>query len=168
MKLLFALITILLFNFAASTPARAVCPVCTVAVGAGLGISRWLGIDDAITGVWVGGLIVSSGLWMADWIQKKKWKIPYTKFLSVIIFGLLVLIPLYWSQIIGLPGNTLWGLDKFILGTGAGTLIFLLSVELDRWIRTKNQGRVLFFYQKVIIPVVLLLLTSLAFYFITK
>jgi len=78
------------------------------------------------------------------------------------------LIPLYWSQIIGLPGNTLWGLDKFILGTGAGTLIFLLSVELDRWIRTKNQGRVLFFYQKVIIPVVLLLLTSLAFYFITK
>jgi len=66
----------LLALFAFPTPARAVCPICTVAVGAGLGISRWIGIDDSVTGVWVGGLILSSGLWMADWVKKKGWKIP--------------------------------------------------------------------------------------------
>jgi len=55
----------------------AVCPICTVAVGAGLGISRWLGIDDSVTGLWIGGLILSSGLWLADWIGKKGWRVPY-------------------------------------------------------------------------------------------
>ena len=35
-------------------PAKAICPVCTVAVGAGIGLSRWLGIDDSITGLWIG------------------------------------------------------------------------------------------------------------------
>ena len=29
------------------TKALAICPVCTVAVGAGIGLSRWLGIDDS-------------------------------------------------------------------------------------------------------------------------
>ncbi|MBU2577676.1 hypothetical protein KKA69_02480 [Patescibacteria group bacterium] len=44
---------------------EAVYPVCTITVGAGLGISRWLGIDDSIPGLWIGGLILSSGLWLA-------------------------------------------------------------------------------------------------------
>ena len=35
-------------------PAQAVCPVCIVAVGAGLGLSEYLGIDDTIAGVWIG------------------------------------------------------------------------------------------------------------------
>lgn len=34
--------------------AQAVCPVCTVAVGTGVGLSRWLGVDDTITGLWLG------------------------------------------------------------------------------------------------------------------
>ena len=62
-------------------PVQAVCPVCTVAVGAGVGISRLIGIDDSITGVWIGGLIISSGLWMGDFIRKKKWKIPIPEIL---------------------------------------------------------------------------------------
>ena len=32
--------------------AGAVCPVCTVAVGAGLEGARLLGVDDVITGIW--------------------------------------------------------------------------------------------------------------------
>jgi len=39
--------------------ALAVCPICTVAVATGIGFSRWLGIDDTITGLWIGGLTVS-------------------------------------------------------------------------------------------------------------
>src|SRR3989344_8410054 len=49
----------------------AVCPVCTVAVGAGLGLSRALGIDDAVTSVWIGGLILSMSYWAIDWLGKK-------------------------------------------------------------------------------------------------
>ena len=39
-----------------SRVAHAVCPVCTVAVGAGLGLAEWLGIDDSISGLWIGAL----------------------------------------------------------------------------------------------------------------
>jgi len=52
-------------------PAKAVCPVCVVAVGAGLGLSEYLGIDDSIAGLWVGGLLFALSLWTYDWIKKK-------------------------------------------------------------------------------------------------
>jgi hypothetical protein len=57
--------------FAAARPAAAVCPVCTVAVGAGLGLAQWLGIDDVLSGVWIGGLIVSLAFWNDAWLVKK-------------------------------------------------------------------------------------------------
>lgn len=37
----------------------AICPVCTVAVGTDVGLCRWLGIDDVLSGIWIGGLIIS-------------------------------------------------------------------------------------------------------------
>jgi len=41
--LLFLILSLILAN-----NAIAVCPVCTLAVGVGLGLSRWLKIDDLI------------------------------------------------------------------------------------------------------------------------
>lgn len=149
------------------SPVHAVCPVCTVAVAAGLGISRWIGIDDSVTGVWIGGLILSSGLWLADWIGKKKWKVPHPKFLSVLLMALFVIPPLYWSKMIGLSGNTLLGIDKVLLGTIVGSIIFLIGVGIDKWLRTTNSGKVYIYYQKVIVPVFLLSIISFIFYLIT-
>ncbi|MCX6758247.1 MAG: hypothetical protein NTX14_00895, partial [Candidatus Nealsonbacteria bacterium] len=57
-----------IFSLLTARPALAVCPICTVAVGAGLGLSRWFGIDDSISGLWIGGLIVSFILWTIDWL----------------------------------------------------------------------------------------------------
>ena len=51
--------------------ALAVCPICTVAAATGIGFSRWLGIDDTITGLWIGGLTVSLITWTIDWLGKK-------------------------------------------------------------------------------------------------
>jgi len=113
-------------------PVQAVCPVCTVAVGAGVGISRLIGIDDSITGVWIGGLIISSGLWMADFIRKKQWKIPIPEILSILLMLLFVIPPLYWSNMIGVTNNTLLGIDKIIFGSAIGSLIFFLGVGIDK------------------------------------
>lgn len=146
----------------------AVCPVCTIAVGAGLGFSRWIGIDDSVTGVWVGGLIISSGLWMADWIRKRKWRVPYPEVLSIFVMYLFVIPPLYWSHMIGITGNTLWGIDKLLFGVIIGSIVFLMGVGIDRWLRTTNKGKVYVYFQKVIVPVSLLVITSLFFYFITN
>ena len=166
MKKLIPLLS-LLFFIVFPTPAHAVCPVCTVAVAAGLGISRWLGIDDAVTGIWIGGLILSSGLWIADWIKKRGWQIPYPTLLSIIAMFLLVIPPLYLTHMIGLSGNTLWGVDKVLLGTIIGSLVFLIGVFIDKWLRTINNNKVYIYYQKVIVPVFLLTLSSFILYLIT-
>lgn len=148
-------------------PVQAVCPLCTIAVGAGLGISRWLGIDDTITGVWIGGLIVSSGFWLADWLHKKQWLIPKPKSLSSLFFFLLIMPPLYALKMIGLPGNTLGGLDKILLGTLSGMSVFAISVRLDQVLRHLNHQQVFIYYQKVLLPILLLTISSLFFYLLT-
>jgi hypothetical protein len=167
MKKLIPLLTLLAFLIFPGQ-AHAVCPVCTVAVAAGLGISRWIGIDDSVTGIWIGGLILSSGLWLADWIGKKGWKVPYKEIISIVLFYLFVIPPLYWAKMVGLVGNTLWGVDKVILGTVVGSVLFLGGVGLDKWLRTTNESKVYVYYQKVIAPVFLLTLGSFVLYLITN
>ena len=165
-KVVFLLSSLVFFLFPVKV--QAVCPVCTIAVGAGLGVSRWLGIDDSISGLWVGALIVSSGLWLANWLIKKnfdfKLKPWQTQTLSVILFYLMVIPPLGWRHILGLPGNVLWGIDKIIFGTGLGSALFLLAVAADRWLRQTNGGKVYIYYQKVILPILFLSLASFVLY----
>ncbi len=152
---------------------RAVCPVCTVAVGAGLGVSRALGIDDAVTSVWIGGLILSISFWTVDWIQKRKFKLfkdlkeITLAFISTFLWTLLTILPLYSWKYIGRLNNTLWGIDKIILGTFLGYIVFLFAVYLDRKVRS-IRGRQLFNYQKVVFPVVFLLIISAIMYLVTK
>lgn len=164
---LFRLILVPTLLFLSAVPAKAVCPLCTVAVAGGLGISRWLGIDDSITGVWVGGLILSSGFWLSDWIGKRNWNLPHRNIVSIFIFYLLVIPPLYWAKLIGLTGNTIWGIDKILFGSSIGMMLFLLGFYTDKWLRTKNAGKVFIYYQKVILPVFLLTLGSFVFYLVT-
>lgn len=161
------LLLIILFVLILPGQVYAVCPVCTIAVAGGLGISRWLGIDDTVTGIWIGGLIFSSGLWLADWITKRGWQVPHPTVLATLSMILLVIPPLYWSQMIGLADNTLWGIDKVLLGTFIGSLMFLCGVVVDKWLRNTNEGKVYIYYQKVITPVFLLSVVSFILYLIT-
>lgn len=158
-----------LLAFLAMAPqAQAVCPICTIAVGAGLGFSRYLGIDDTVTGLWVGALILSSAFWTASWLKSKSWRIPYKTASSVIFFYLLVIPPLYWMGMIGHPENTMLGIDKILLGTAVGSIVFILGVLLDKYLRTLNEGKVFIYFQRVICPVLLLSIFSVIFFLITN
>ena len=159
-KMLASFLILVSICLAFSKSVLAVCPLCTIAVGAGLGISRVLGIDDAISGVWVGGLIVSSGLWMGDFFSKRKWKIPYPNVLSLLLMYLLVVPYLVWSKIIGITGNTILGMDKILFGIILGSIVFSLSVFTDKFLRKINKGDVFIYYQRVILPVLFLTLSS--------
>lgn len=167
MKKIISLATFFTLLALTTKQALAVCPVCTIAVGVGLGISRWLGIDDTVTGVWIGGLIISSGLWMGNWIISKKWKVPYPKLLSVIFLYVFTIVPLWIAKTIGHPKNTLWGIDKILLGIIVGSVAFMVSVWLDQALRKRNNGQVFIYYQKVILPLFLLTVASFTFYLIT-
>ncbi|HCU05263.1 MAG: hypothetical protein A2X77_00345 [Gammaproteobacteria bacterium GWE2_42_36] len=161
-------ILILLFSLLLPTSAFAICPICTIAVGAGIGLSRWLGIDDSVTGLWVGGLIVSLILWTMTWCQKKK--IHFTGLYLLIIVGYyaLVLLPLRYHGIIGHPFNMLWGIDKILLGTIIGSLVFLGGSFAYFFCKKKNGGKAHFPFEKVAMPIAPLILLSIVFYFITR
>ena len=141
----------------------AVCPVCTVAVGAGVGMSRWLGIDDIISGLWVGGLIISTALWTSSWLEGKNLHLQYQKTMLILSFYALSVLPLYWSGVIGHPDNVFLGLDRLLFGTIVGSVLFLLSLNLDKYLRARNGGNKLFSYQKIVIPISFLLIGSLIF-----
>jgi hypothetical protein len=164
-------------------PVKAVCPACTVAVAAGLGLSRFLGIDDTISGLWIGALILSASLWLINWIEKQsKFTFRLEKFIKkikfitvcqfinssvIVLMYLFLLLPLYWFNIIGHPLNTLWGIDKLLLGILLGSLIFLAGTQLDKKVR-KRHGKQFFNYQKVVFPVGLLIIISIILYFSVK
>jgi len=146
----------------------AVCPVCSIAVAGGLGISRWLGIDDVVSGIWVGGLIVSLITWFILWLNKKNIKFKFRQFLVVISFYLIVILPLYWAGFISYSCNQLWGFNKLLIGIFFGSLTFSLGVWIHDLLKKKNNNKVYFSFQKVIIPVLFLIIASIIFYFVTK
>ncbi|MDP1696113.1 MAG: hypothetical protein Q8L29_04320 [archaeon] len=145
-----------------------VCPICTVAIGAGLGFSRALGIDDSLTGLWIGALIVSSAIWMISWMDKKKIHYLFRKISVFAVFYAAVIWPLYHWNYMGIPGNELFGMDKILFGTIMGTLIFFFAIFSDKYIKRNNQGKGLIKYQKVIIPLVFLILSSIITYLLLK
>jgi len=164
------LLTLLFFIFSTKI-SYAVCPVCTIAVGAGLGLSRFLGIDDLISGIWLGGFLTSLSLTSSNWLYKKdflkKTKKNYLDIGSFIFYILLTFLPLHFTKIIGHPLNKILGIDRLLVGTFLGTLTFLASSFLDKKVR-EIKGKQLFNYQKVFFPAILLAIISLIFYFITR
>jgi hypothetical protein len=150
--------------------ALAVCPICTIAVGAGVGLSRYLGVDDAITGLWVGGLTVSMIVWTESWLDKKNIRFKGRLYLDIVGYFLLIVVPLYYSSIIGNPLNTLCacGLDKLLFGIIAGSVAFWCGASWYFYLKEKNGGHAYFPFQKVAMPVSPLIILSVIFYFLTK
>lgn len=146
----------------------AVCPFCIVAVGAGVGLSRWLGVDDTITGVWIGGLTLSIALWTIDWLKRKNFNFPGRKILVILIYYVLVYVSLVWTNIIGHPLNKLWGYDKLLLGIVVGSIFFLIGNAYYISMKKKNNDHAYFPFQKVVMPVSALILASILFYIIIK
>ncbi len=156
------------FGIFGAISAKAVCPVCTVAVGAGIGLSRWFGIDDTITGSWVGALLVSLSIWTINWIQRKEWNFRGYKVFVFATYFLLVVVPLFWMDIFWHPLNKLWGMDKLVLGMVSGVLFFSFSVWLNEFFKAKNQNKVYFPFQKVVLTVGSVIILSGIFYFLTQ
>jgi len=143
---------------------RAICPVCTIFVGAGVGLCRYLGIDDLISGVWIGGLIVSIIVWVIDWLNKKGIHFKFRKIIISTLFYLITILPLYYFGIIGHPLNKFLGIDKLLFGIISGSLVFIFSVWFNNFLKNKNQGKSFFPLQKVAIPILFLFILSLIFY----
>jgi hypothetical protein len=151
----------------------AICPLCTISVGGGVGLARYLGVDDTISGLWIGGLIVSLIYWTIDWLKKKNIKFKGKEILSLIFWYLITILPLYFSGFLGNPKNSLLcfcGLyfDKLLLGMILGSSGFWLGAESYLYLKERHGGYAYFPFQKVLMPIFPLIILSLIFYFLTK
>lgn len=145
------------------------CPVCAVAVGVGLGLSRWLKIDDAISGLWVGALIVSLSFILATWTKKYlAVSMRLLTFVYFIFLFLTTIIPLNYFKIIGHPQNTFLGIDKLVFGTGVGIIAFLFSLCIHGVLKSRHHNTSYFPFQKVIIPVNILMLASIIMHWFVR
>jgi hypothetical protein len=146
----------------------AFCPVCVVAVGAGLGLARWLGVDDTVTGIWIGAFLIAIVGWFITWLKNKKWTFPYFGPIILIATYALTLIPLYYRDIIGHPKHTIFGIDKLIFSIALGSIALVASELLYKWLKKRNNNKPYFPYQKIVMPIVFLAILSVIFYFVTK
>jgi hypothetical protein len=146
--------------FAVFTSAQ-VCPVCVVAIGAGLGFSRWFGIDDVVSSVWIGAFMIAIISWTLNFMKKKKWDFQDDGIVITLAYLLLTYIPLYYAGIVGHPLNQIWGLDKIIVGSTIGFVFLFLGNWLNLYLKKINNGKVFFPYQRVVAPVLILIIISL-------
>lgn len=155
-------------TFAIVSSAQAICPLCTIAVGAGIGLAEWLGIDNTITGLWVGGFIVSLIVWTNTWLRSKNIKFFGDKLLVTVLYYLLIIAPLYPMGIMGNPLKTLWGIDKLLIGIIVGSISFYIGSVSYFYMKKHNNNHAYFPFQKVVMPIAPLIIFSIIFYFITK
>ena len=142
------------------------CPVCIVTVGGGLLIAKKLGIDNLITAIWISGLNVAISFWFISFVKKPSFlKNPFIW--TALLFG-----STYWylaaTKQMFHKSDTFMQIDKVLVGLVVGTFVWLLGIGVDKLIRKFNNGTVLFPYQKVIVPLSLLIASSVVFSILIK
>lgn len=151
--------------------AVAVCPVCTIAIGAGLEGMRMLGVKDVLTGIWAGGLTVSLIGWTANYMKKHNIKNAFWYILNVLIYVSLLAAVYFVPQgnpVVKWWENCMWGIDQFLLGSLVGAITFILMELWYSRIKRNNGGHAQFPFQKVVMPFSGLLLMTAIFWLIIK
>jgi len=158
-KLLVAMLALLPMKVMAN-PA---CPVCTIAIGAGLGIARRLGVPDAVVGLWAGAILALLGYWTLKFMDKKNWHF-WGRDTIVIVASVAMVGFIYLGEVTYYPTELCGGLvmDPVLFGTVCGALIFIVTGKLYQWMKAKNGGHAHFPFEKVVLPLVALALASWA------
>jgi len=141
------------------------CPLCTGATIVGVGVTRSLGFDDSIVGVFVGGMIVSTALWFNNILKKKNMGAKGNeklRILSLIILtSVLTLLTFYYAGLFG-RGNSfrIFGIESILIGSLSGGVLSLGASFYSNYLKNKNGGKTLFNYQTMIISLVVLIINA--------
>ena len=148
-------------------PVAAQCPVCIVTVGGGMFLAQRLGVDDVLISIWISALNTAIAFYIADKLKIKNYKLKIIQnpwILSFLLFATTLIYfqtsgQLYHAQ------NQLLGIDKIIFGQTVGMISMFIGNFIYGFTKYKNNGHALFPYSKVIFPVGLVLIITLAFKF---
>jgi len=167
-KILALLLMPLLSLIAILPGVMAMCPLCTAGTIIGVGVTRALGWDDSIVGIFVGAMIVSTALWVNN-VMKKRNMGGGNAFLRVgsitVATFVLTVLSFYYAGIFG-PANTyrIFGMEKIIFGTISGAVVSFAAFFASNKIKMRNEGKTLFHYQSMAITFGALILNALIFW----
>lgn len=140
-------------------------PLCPIGLIGGMALARWLGVSDFVLGLWIGALLISVSVVTVKWLAKygKDFKGSFwVIFLLTLGFTVYAVRgQLAWSG----PGLML-GLPAVITGMIAGAVCIFGIDFINKAFIFKNNGKVYFLYQKLIVPLVGILIVSLLVHFV--
>lgn len=161
MNVVYALVIASALLFASASGVSAHCPLCAAGAGAGLTLSRWLGVDDSITGIWLAAFLAAISLWFSGSLKKKY--IPFQNFIIyVAIFGL-TLWSFYAFGLINDHAGMIIGLPKLTFGMLLGGIIFYIIEVANQYIIKRN-SKVLFPYQRLVVSLGGMFILSILMY----
>lgn len=147
--------------------AMAHCPLCTVGTIAGVGITRSLGLDDSIVGIFVGAMIVSSALWLNRIFKNKNiGGHNGLRFVSLLILTIvLTLLTFYLAGLFGIGNNyRIFGIERLTFGAISGGIVSLAAFNVSNEIKKRNKNKTLFNYQTISITFLALILNAVIFW----
>lgn len=158
-----------------------ICDLCTVGVVAGLAVSRYLGVDDSVVGVWIGAVVVALIAMTNAYLEKKDIRFKFRDSVIALSYVGFTGASLYWAGVIGLPRNVFFKIspdftgavpaivgDKILISSVVGAFVLVGASKFYQFLKAKNGGKAHFPFEKVFIPLSSLAATSAAFYFVTR
>lgn len=159
--------SLFVISYSVFTPSvSAHCPLCVAGAGVGLTLSRWVGLDDSITGLWMGAFLGAMSFWLYSSLIKKIKK-PNLIWLKPVIY-ILIFASSIWSFYkfnLVLKMGRMFGLDKLTFGIIAGGIGFYLVDEVNNLL-IRIKGKTLFPYQRIVTGLGSILLLSLLDYYL--
>ena len=156
-KYLLVSVPLATYYFLLPTEVLAHCPLCVVGAGAGLTLSRLLGIDDTITGLWLGAFLGALSFWFTTSLARKKalFKSKVIEFISYVLFIALTILSFYQFNLIE-RHIAIAGFDKLPFGMVVGGVSFYLvsKVTIKRY----------FPYQRIVVSLLSMTTLSVLFY----
>ena len=156
-----------------------ICDLCTVGVVAGLAISRYLGVDDSVVGVWIGAVVVALIVMTNAYLEKKNVRFKFRDTVIALSYVGFTGASLYLAGVVGLPRNVfklpqavagfvppIVG-DKIIVSSVVGGIMLVVGSKAYQNMKAANGGKAHFPFEKVFVPLATLALTSAMFYFVT-
>ena len=155
------ILTALLCAMPTAALANPACPVCTIAIGAALPITRRMGVPDAVLGVWVGAFLAIMGYWIIRFMDGRGWR--FTGRNALVMALSVASIGFAYLGTVDYQPCTYLGflrIDPLLFGTILGARLFIITEKIYDKMKAKNNGHAHFPFEKVVLPIVVLAITS--------
>ncbi len=151
---MFRVLTAVVF-LTSTTLVSATCPLCVLGAGATFWIANRLGISDLSCGIFISSILTASAQWLGKYSSKEKPNFIY--FLISYIVHFSVIFYIYIKYV--LLELTIFGLNIFIFGAIVGFISSILSFQLYKFLKNRNNNKAYFNYQKVLMFIIFMLIS---------